>query len=710
MNDSIEATRRLAALWLLLPAATLAAGPTGAGGDEEIEEIVVTADFRERVLAELPASVSVLSENTLRQAAVQHFEELTFLVPNLNYAGGSNRPRYFQIRGIGERSQYEGAPNPSVGFLIDDIDFSGIGGIALTWDVAQIEVLRGPQGTRYGANALAGLINLQSVEPTRERAGRLRVLAGGDSARGASLAIGGPLTELASFRFSANHYQSDGFRDNVFLGADDTNGRDESDAKARFRWEAEDWQVDLNLLYVDVDNGYDAFAIDNGLTTYSDKPGRDAQRSLGGALKLLKEFGTEATLISITSAARSDIDFSFDADWGNSGFWTPYTYDFFSRFLRERDTISQELRLVSGPDGRLAGGRMAWLAGVYAMRLDEDNREDSTGLYADPAFGAFPLEKDLHSDYEALSTAAFGQLDWTLTDGHELSAGLRVEHRASDYTDSLDGAFRNDLGDSETMLGGQLSYRYSPGERHRAYLSLSRGYKAGGFNLGSVPSEEERYFEAEALWNLETGIRSTWVPAVLESGLTFFVSRREDQQIGTSRQLVAGDPSSFIFFTDNAATGRSIGVEGDVRWSPRESLEFYGSIGLMRVEFDDYSTPDGVDLSGREQAHAPSYSFALGAAWTDPRGWFARIDISGKDDFYFSDSHDQRSEPYHLVNLRFGYARAGWTASLWGRNVLDERYAVRGFYFGNEPPDFPDERYIRLGDPRQIGLTLEYGF
>src|SRR5690606_31874932 len=145
---------------------------------------------REQPLLQAPASLTVLNEETLREAGEQHFEDVLALVPNLNWAAGTSRPRYFQIRGIGEREQYEGAPNPSVGFLIDDIDFSGLGMPATLFDMGQIEVLRGPQGTRYGANALAGLIVARSNDPQREAAYALEASGGNYGMR----AIGGSAT------------------------------------------------------------------------------------------------------------------------------------------------------------------------------------------------------------------------------------------------------------------------------------------------------------------------------------------------------------------------------------------------------------------------------------------------------------------------------------------------------------------------------------
>lgn len=679
--------------------------------EAEIEEIVVTADFRDRPLADVPSSVTVLDSGTIEEAAVEHFEELTQLVPNLNYSGEGNRAQFFQIRGIGERSQYEGAPNPSVGFLVDGIDFSGIGGIALTWDVEQVEVLRGPQGTRYGANALAGLINVRSVAPRPVWEAKLRAQAGGDDLAGVAAAVGGPLADDLAFRLAAERTESDGFRDNAYLGVDDTNDREESLLRGRLRWTPGDaWRVDLTGLYVDVNDGYDAFAIDNGFTTYSDEPGSDAQRSLAGSLALAWEGSDAVVFESLTSVARSDVTFAFDADWGNPEFWAPFTYDFVSDFSRDRQTISQELRIYSGPDGRLFGGNTDWLAGVYLLDLRESNRELSEGIYIDPAFGPFTLDKRLSSDYSALSSAAFGQLDHALGERGTLSLGLRLEHRDADYEDVLNGLPHNDLDDSETMLGGELSYRHQLARAQTAFASLSRGYKAGGFNLGTVPDESQRRFDAESLWSLEFGLRSQWLDGRLGSNLAVFYSRREDQQIETSRQIDPGDPSSFVFFTANAAEGRSVGLEAELDYAATERLTLYANLGFIDAEFHDYERPDGATLDGRDQAHAPTYTFAVGGTWRHPRGWFARLDATGKDEFFFSNSHDQRSGAYELVHARAGFQGERFGVSVWGRNLFDRRYAVRGFFFGNEPPNFPDTLYVRLGDPRQLGVTVDYRF
>jgi iron complex outermembrane recepter protein len=675
---------------------------------EEIEEIVVTADFRERTASELPTSVTVLEHEEIDALAVQHFEELIAVIPNLNWSGDGQRARFFQIRGVGELEQYEGAPNPSVGFLVDDIDFSGIGSIATLFDIEQVEVLRGPQGTRYGANAIGGLIYMRSAAPTDEWAGLVEVGAGQDDALSGGIAVGGPLTDdgSLSFRASAHRHESDGFRENAFLDRDDTNGRDETSVRGKLLWEpSDDWRVLWTTMLSDVDNGYDAFAIDNSLTVLSDDPGRDAQRSLGSALKLTWEGGERFDFTSITSVADSDIDFSFDADWGNAQAWAPFTYDFISVNHRERETLSQEFRLASSDGGRLFDDTTDWLVGLYLLDLDETLSTLNQGEYVDPLSGfADSLDDALASRFEATNAALFGQLDVDIGESGEVAFGLRVETRRTDYADS--NGLR--LDPDETMVGGEFSYRHHFNEGLTAFVALSRGYKAGGFNLGPVPAGG-RQFAQESLWSLETGIKALMLDGSLSFDGTVFYSQRDDQQVRTSVQLNPNDPASFIFFTDNAAQGKSVGAEAQLRWLPVEAFELYASIGLLDAEFDEFSN-DSFDLAGRDQAHAPNYTLALGGAYRHPAGFFARLDLSARDEFYFDVSHDRRSDAYGLARARVGFETETWSVELWARNLFDEPYAVRGFWFGNEPPDFANELYIRRGDPRQLGVTFEMRF
>ena len=666
--------------------------------EEALDEIIVTADFRKRSLTKLPASITVLDADAIQQRAVQHFEELVFFVPNFNWSGDGNRARYFQIRGVGELEQYEGAPNPSVGFLIDDIDFSGIGTIATLFDVQQVEVLRGPQGTRYGANALAGLVYVQSTEPTDEWSGDVQISVADDDAFSGGVAVGGPLSSNGntSFRLSAHHHQSNGFRHNLYLGRDDTNGRRETTIRGKLLIRTDTaWTIKLAAMYTDIDDGYDAFAIDNSLTVLSDRPGKDAQQSVGASLKAIWDGSDRFSLTSITSFASSDIDFSFDGDWGNPDAWAPFTYDFIAINDRERSTVSQELRLSSTD----------WLIGVYAMRLGDDLKTLNQGDYYDPFFDfAFSLDDTFISSYEAVNVALFGQVDFDVGKSSQLSVGLRVEDRSTDYVDSSGMV----LGPGETMVGGELTFSHEISNAMTGFVSLSKGYKAGGFNLGVVP-DGRREFGQESLWNLEAGLKSYWLDQSLMFNASIFYSERRDQQVRTSFQLDPNDPLSFVFFTDNAAKGRTVGLEADLSWQANDAWQFYANLGLLKAEFEDFVTPQ-VDISGRRQAHAPDYTIALGGLYRHPSGFFARIDLTARDEFYFDVSHDQKSFATELLNARIGFDADRWSVQLWSRNLTDERYPVRGFYFGNEPPNFPNELYLRFGDPRQIGVTFDMGF
>jgi outer membrane receptor protein involved in Fe transport len=696
-----------------LVAAAIAASPGARAQAEPLEEIVVTADFREARIEELPVSVSVLDRAELRATAQQHFEEVIRRIPNLNLSGEGSRARYFQLRGVGELEQYDGAPNPSIGFIVDDIDFSGLGSLGTLFDIDRIEVLRGPQGTRYGANALGGLIYMRSLAPPPEFSADFEATTGSDGTRAVGAAVGGPVSDALGYRASVHQYDNDGFRDNVFLGRDDTYGRDELTVRGKLAWTPSNRvEVDLAGLYVDVDNGYDAWAIDNGLDTYSDDPGRDAQRSAAASVRVGAELD-RIDLVSITSVADTDAVFSFDADWGNAGFWAPYVYDYVTANDRERRTLSQELRLLSKP-GAIAGGRGEWLAGAYVLDLDESNQQLSVGVYEDPFCGAAcTLDQNslVVSDYDATSTALFGQVSIELGDRLDLTMGIRWERRTAAYGDSAGYGFSPD----DDMLGGEIAFDWRLGERRSAYLRVARGYKAGGFNVSLAgvdfstvdnlsPANIE--FGSESLTSIEGGIRASSPDGRLRTDVSVFTARRDDQQVKVPLQLRLGDPSSFLFVTANSERGEHHGVEATVEWQATERLELSAAAGWLSAEIDRFAL--FPELVGREQAHAPAYTYSLGAMFSAPSGWWARLDLSGMDEFFYDYGHDAMSEAYSLANVSVGREWGAMSVKLWARNVLDEEYFVRGFFFGNEPPDFPPTRYTRLGDPRHFGITLSY--
>jgi iron complex outermembrane receptor protein len=698
MHSSLRAACAISFLF-----ATFFVSSAAFADDSSLDEVVVTAELRDRNLSDMAASVTVLEARTLETAGVQHFQDVLGLVPNLNWSSGTSRPRFFQLRGIGELSQWQGAPNPSVGFLIDGIDFSGIGMPATLTDVERIEVLRGPQGTAYGANALAGLIAVNTRAPRREQDIDANVTFGDYGTRGMSGVLGGPVGDGESaWRLVAGNYRSDGFRRNSFLGRDDTNGYNESNARLKFRAQPTDkLRVDVTAMWADLDNGYDAFTIDNSRTTLSDKPGQDTQITRALAVRLDYEAAESFDIVSRSAFGTSRSVYSFDGDWGNDVSWGANSpYDYFQRFDREHTTLSTDLRLVSraSVDG---GDDFAWLAGAYALRTEEDLQQHD--VWRDLVYG--DGDESFTSDYRATNLAAYGELEWRVGSSTVLAFGARAEQRRADYQDSDAATFSPD----ETMFGGSLSLRRTLDDQSTAYVTLARGYKAGGFNIGDAVPDDRRTFDAEVLHSLEVGFRATSADAALMGDVALFYMRREDQQVQTGQQLVPNDPLTFVQYTDNAAAGENYGMEVTLQWRPIEPLLVDMRAALLETRYIDYVFGER-NLDGREQAHAPQYQYDLGLEYRGARGVFARVDFAGLDDFYFDDSHDERAPSRLLTHLKAGVSGKHWRAEVWVRNLFDRYYSQRGFFFGNEPPDFTPTRYMQAGDPRHAGVTVTYTF
>ncbi len=678
-----------------------------------LDEIIVTATLQAMPLIDLASSVSVLDAGTLRDAGQQHFEEVLALVPNLNWAGDTSRPRYFQIRGVGELEQYQGAPNPSVGFLIDDIDFSGLGGAATLFDVDHIEVLRGPQGTLYGANALAGLIYVQSAEPSKKFGARAEIEAGDYNTRSLGAVVTGPIDALNSaFRLAAQRYTSDGYYSNAYLNRHDTNRRDELTLRARWRYQPTDQvRVDMSLLRVEINNGYDAWAIDNTRTTLSDNPSVDRQYSTGISTRMTCACLGSTTLTAIGTYANTQVRYGYDGDWGNPLLWAPYIYNYTDLQTRTRSSRSLELRLGAAlPPGLSLRPSLSWLVGVYAFELREALGDINTGLYIDPtnSLNNTSNQSALSSQYRSRSGAVFGQLDGEIA-RLRWSAGLRAERRTARYDDLTNDGLANDFRPADNLWGGHFSLDQSIAAHQHLYALVSRGYKAGGFNLSQQINANQKTFAPESVWNFEVGYKAQIASSVrLDSSL--FYMHRNALQLKTSEQLQPNNPNSFTYYTGNANSGYTYGLENTLTWAVSSNLEVGGSLGWLQSRYHGF-IQNGALLPDRALASAPDWQAAVHLAWRDPHGLFARVDITGSGAFYYDlPPNFTRSSPYGLLNVKLGWEGDKISFYLWGRNLLDKNYTVRGFYFADEPPDFANKLYTQLGDPRNLGIhvTLRY--
>ncbi|MFT7234485.1 MAG: iron complex outermembrane receptor protein [Methylophagaceae bacterium] len=663
-----------------------------------LPSMIVSADFRPAIALETPVSLTTIDNEIIQSRGAQHLEDVLNLAPNVNISSGASRGQFFQIRGMGQRSQFSSPINPSVGLIIDGIDFSRIGGAATLFDIEQVEILRGPQGTRFGTNALAGVISLQSKQPTEELDIHFETGIAEYNTRNVGLAVGGALIEQSLLgRFSLNSHRSDGYMDNNFLGRDNTQNRVELTAKGQLKWlVSNDFTVDLNLLHLNIDNGYDAFTLDNSRNSLSDEPGEDTLHTNALAVKTDWRASSKVQFQTTTTYNKSDSVYSYDADWGFLGQFAPdlFPYTGTERFQRSRENYSFEAKALSNEDGKLFGGRTEWVIGTNYFIQSEDLDLEST-------FNTLTNNK-----YDTENVSLFGQLDTQLTDRITLITGLRIENFRADYTDN-NGI---DAKTSEVLFGGKLGLNYQLNDNHLAYTSLSRGYKSGGINNNDALPASALEFETEYMWTLETGLKSLWLDGDLTSSVNIFYSDRRNAQVNSSILVGIGDFQDSI---TNAAKGTNYGLEVELDWAATDSLRLFTAIGLIDASFDEFVNPDpdARDVEGRRIAHAPAYTFTVGTeVYLTPSLTF-RANVEGKDDFYFSNSHNEKSGSYALTNASLEYRTGDWKLSLWGRNLFDKDIETRGFFFGNNPGNgYIDENYVQLGEPRVAGVNVTWDY
>ena len=682
-----------------LPLLTCAGIAFAQEADTALEEVTVTATLLTAGTA--PLSATVLTEHTQSRRGSAHFEDVITLAPNVAASSGASRSRFFQIRGIGERSQFVEPVNPSVGILLDGIDLSGAGGALTLFDVRQVEVLRGPQGTLMGANALAGLIAVQSYGTD---SGARDISVGIESKGGYRLGArwSGNLTDSTNGRIAVQQYESDGYVDNDYLKRSDTNSREELTARGTLTWTSETQTFEAAAYYTRVNNGYDAFSLDNTRITLSDQPGEDdltlkAARVNWQSMLL----GLDSTLQ--LSHASTDTTYSYDEDWSYAGIAPGWEYSSYDEYLRDRSMNSLEWRLQAPEtDGT------EWVMGTYLRDESEDLSRRYTYLSAPFA-----------SEIDTQTLAVFGQVNRTLSRQLSGFIGARLEQRDSEYRDSA--SVEKDF--DHSYWTGRLGLIWQYRSDAQLYATLSRGARAGGANAGllasidALPEQNQDsvaalgVFDEETLVSLELGWQLDLTEYALRSRLALFTMDRDDQQAKGSLVIPRADGSTaFIDYTDNAAASEHRGLEWELQWSPTQQLVAELTLGLLDAQFDRYITATGADLSGRDQPQAPGWQYSAGLSWYASALASVQIEVAGSDAYFFSDRHNVRAPETHQFNASLSGQWRRWRWTLWGRNLTDETTFVRGFgTFGNDPrKEYALEPYRQYGEPRMVGLSLTY--
>ena len=681
----------------------------------KLNEITVRSGLINESFSKSTSSLTVIQQNDIKDSGADHFNEIVDRISNLNWSGGTSRPRYFQIRGIGERSQYfgEGPPNFSVGYTLDDIDLSGIGMLGQLFDLNQIEVFKGPQSSIFGSNAIGGLISLRSNKPGNKNTYRYSVTVGDDGKKGIGGLVNYKVFQNLFLRISSSYNYSNGFRNNGYFKVENSNKKDEIFVRAKLLFTpSKNFNILGTVISSDFKNGYDVWAPDNNkrFLTYSDSNGEDSQNTHAGSTKLHYKLPNNFSLNSISSFSVTQQVHSYDGDWANDEYWLTqhgfdpdvegWSYSFYDSNKRKRNNFTQEFRLSN----------QQYTFGGYFSKLNEKDKASGYlfGGLADEASSAYDFQK----------SAAYFQSFFYLSEAITLDFSIRIEDYYYKYSGTtLDNYydtiiptvnFVQSKEDRDPMLGYRIAMSYKNRFFENLFISYARGYKAGGANQQPFLDIVNRPYGPEFIDNFEFGFKNVKDKHLIS--FTGFYGLRTDQQVSVSSQQDLGNPNSFYFYTGNSGKGFLKGFESELRYRFLPSFETISSISFLDtyVEEFSYQTSNGISYGGgRESAMAPQLTCSFGFRY-DLGDIFLSSNTSYKSSYYFSDSHNNKSEAYSLTNITFGQSFQRFDVTLWIRNIFDEKYTTRGFYFGLIPPNYPEQLWKSYGDPRHFGVTIDY--
>lgn len=685
----------------------------------QLDEVVVTAQKQEDLLQQLPVSVTPISAAQVQEYRLWNSKDLTAIAPNLFSTEPGDKRNVTSIRGIATTSY-----DPAVATYIDGVNQFGLDTyIAQLFDIDHIEVLRGPQGTLYGRNAMGGVINIVTKRPANTSTGFAEITIGNKGQQRYSVGARVPLVKDKLFFGVAGLYD----RMNGFYTNDFNHSRYDKQSNITGNYylkylPADQWAITLNVKHSNNVN-HGPFPLVNGVDDAFANPYHLSQN----AITTMNDNTGNASL----SAAYTGRGFSFTSQTAYQSnyriYKDPIDGDFspidgvsiinnYGKDWNKVKVYTQEFKFSSPAS---AESPIRWTAGTYLFYQDNPVKQ-ATRFGKDGALVGAPdvnFSTISSSKGKSAGMAFYGQATYKLSRLLDLTAGLRYdyEHKKQDILGEYQKdpnpnpvfAFRSDTSAKASFkaFSPKLSLGFHAARNNLVFASYSRGYRAGGLTaLSSDPTQPALYpFKPEYSNNIEVGMKNTLLNNRLLFNVTAFYTTVTDAQVPT---LVL--PAAVVI-TKNTGKLTSKGVEAELAATPVNGLEINYAFGYNQAKYTSLKVAQNgaeVNLEGKRQLYTPDltsmlaaqYSYALGKTGSSRLVVRGEWKYLGRQFFNLDNSITQGG--YAMFNTRFGWESKKLSLMLWGRNLAGKKFIAYAYDFGA----------VHLGDPRTIGATLQVRF
>ena len=682
----------------------------------QLDEVVVTAEKKEELLQKIPASITALNAKQINAFGLWNTKEITGIIPNLYSADPGDARDVTSVRGIATSSY-----DPMVATYVDGVNqFSLDTYIPTLFDIERIEVLRGPQGTLYGRNAMGGVINIITKQPTNTSSGFADISVGNYNQQRITAGFKTPLIkDKLFFGASILSNKRDGYYTNEFTQSsyDNQNGLSGNyflkyivssrwDFNLNFKQLANENQGPFPLVFGIEDALNNPYRLNqNSITTMKDKTSNSSLsiRYTGSGFNFSSQTAYQQNYRYYTNPI--DGDFSpidaisvinnYGSKWNNN------------------KVITQDFKFTSAPS---SNSKLKWTAGAFLFYQDAPVKQGTRfGIDAnlimigDSLFSIINTSTTLKKGF-----AIYGQATYALSNKLNMSFGLRNDYE--NQTQSILGEYQRDPSPelytttSDTLgrtnfnaLSPKLSLDYQVNNNSLWYGSYSKGFRAGGLSpLSSDPSQPPLVgYLPEYSNNFETGIKNNWLNNKLILNVALFYTKVTDAQVPS---LILPDA---ITITKNTGQLSSKGVEAELMFIPTKGLLLQYSFGATSASYDKLeiaSQGASVNLAGKRPIFTPSSTSLLAAQYSYPISSELQIILRGEWKYigttYFDLANNIQQSPYHLLNAKLGIEYKKTALSFWAKNLAGAKYISYGYDFGA----------VHLGDPAIFGTSFSYKF